>query len=201
MFSIGGGDTYSAFVSWAKVGLYVGALGLLSTLFLFSGSVTVTNSLLYADLDIDELIREQRISEPYFTTQTERGVDVTLSAAFATPSEDGGLAAQNLLAVFKDADATSLTISAATGIFDATQGIAGLSGAVRFDASDNLTIKTEAATLNLDDAVFQTDAPISGNGPFGQITADRMTLQRTAEGSKLTFTGGIKIVYQSNPND
>lgn len=201
MFNIGGNDTYSAFVSWTKVSLYVGALSLLSTLFLFSGSVTVTDSLLYADLDIDELIREQRISEPYFTTQTESGVDVIMSAAFATPDKEGGLAASNLLAIFQDTDVSSLTISAETGTFDATQVIAGLSGAVRFATQDNLTVETEAATLNLDDAVFQTNAPIAGTGPFGQITADRMTLQRTAEGAKLAFTGGVKIVYQPNADD
>jgi lipopolysaccharide export system protein LptC len=38
-------DGYSAFVEWVKTLLPIAALGLLSTIFLFSGKVDVTQSL------------------------------------------------------------------------------------------------------------------------------------------------------------
>ena len=60
-------DSYSFFVAWAKTLLPIAALGMLSTIFLFSGKVDVTQSLPYAELNVAEIIREQRITKPYFT--------------------------------------------------------------------------------------------------------------------------------------
>ncbi len=57
-------DSYSAFVTWVKTLLPIAALGLLSTIFLFSGKVDVTQSLPYAENNIDNIIREQRITRP-----------------------------------------------------------------------------------------------------------------------------------------
>jgi hypothetical protein len=55
-------DGYSALVAWLKTLLPIVALGLLSTIFLFSGKVDVTQSLPYAEHNVAEIIREQRIS-------------------------------------------------------------------------------------------------------------------------------------------
>jgi hypothetical protein len=60
-------DGYSALVAWLKTLLPIAALGLLSTIFLFSGKVDVTQSLPYAEHNVAEIIREQRITQPYFT--------------------------------------------------------------------------------------------------------------------------------------
>ena len=55
-------DGYSALVAWLKTLLPIAALGLLSTIFLFSGKVDVTQSLPYAEHNVAEIIREQRIT-------------------------------------------------------------------------------------------------------------------------------------------
>ena len=65
-------DSYSFFVTWAKTLLPIFALGMLSTIFLFSGKVDVTKSLPYAELNVAEIIREQRITKPYFTQKRIR---------------------------------------------------------------------------------------------------------------------------------
>ena len=51
-------DSYSAFVTWVKTLLPITALGLLSTIFLFSGKVDVTQSLPYAEHNVANIIRE-----------------------------------------------------------------------------------------------------------------------------------------------
>ena len=78
-------DGYSALVAWLKTLLPIVALGLLSTIFLFSGKVDVTQSLPYAEHNIAEIIREQRITQPYFTGIASNGTEIALSAAYASP--------------------------------------------------------------------------------------------------------------------
>ena len=78
-------DGYSAFVTWVKTLLPIAALGLLSTIFLFSGKVDVTQSLPYAEHNVAEIIREQRITQPYFTGISNNGTKIAISAAYASP--------------------------------------------------------------------------------------------------------------------
>ena len=78
-------DGYSALVAWLKTLLPIVALGLLSTIFLFSGKVDVTQSLPYAEHNVAEIIREQRITQPYFTGIASNGTEIALSAAYASP--------------------------------------------------------------------------------------------------------------------
>ena len=54
---LGFDDGYSAFVAWVKTLLPIAALGMLSTIFLFSGKIDVTKSLPYAELNVAEIVR------------------------------------------------------------------------------------------------------------------------------------------------
>ena len=81
------GDSYSAFVVWVKTLLPIIALGMLSTIFLFSGKVDVTQSLPYAKFNIAEIIREQRITKPYFSGVSNNGTEIVLSAAYTCNSD------------------------------------------------------------------------------------------------------------------
>ena len=81
-------NTYSGVVTWLKVILPLIALGLLSTLFLFSRARTPPTSLPFFDLALQERIREQQITGPYFVGTTENGLSLTLSADAAR--RDGG---------------------------------------------------------------------------------------------------------------
>jgi lipopolysaccharide export system protein LptC len=63
-------NTHSRMVAWAKIVLPLFALVLLSVLFLFSGKADLTDALPYAQADIDELAREQRLGAPEFAGLT-----------------------------------------------------------------------------------------------------------------------------------
>lgn len=189
-------DSYSAFVSWAKVGLYLGALVLLSTLFLFSGRVQVTDAIIYSDLDVDELVQQQRISAPYFTTQAESGVAITISAAYAQNLDDNsGLMANDLIALLENQSSGSIQIQAQQGIVQPSKQRVTLSDGITIEESSGISIAGQEATLDLISAELQSTQPIRATGPFGTFDAGAFSAQRSAEGYRLSFTGGIQLVY------
>ena len=58
-------NSYSRFVALTKVILPIIALGILSTLFLFSRNIDPTQSIPYADVDVEGLAREQQIGRAH----------------------------------------------------------------------------------------------------------------------------------------
>ena len=114
-------NTYSGVVTWLKVILPLIALGLLSTLFLFSRARTPPTSLPFFDLALQERIREQQITGPYFVGTTENGLSLTLSADAAR--RDGGdlgrLSADNVTMQIKTKAETLVIMSSQSGVLDA----------------------------------------------------------------------------------
>jgi len=65
-------NTYSRVVAWLRIALPLLALAILSTLFLLARTIDPAQNLPYADIDIDELTREQRIGNPQFAAVHRR---------------------------------------------------------------------------------------------------------------------------------
>jgi lipopolysaccharide export system protein LptC len=117
------GDSYSAFVVWVKTLLPIVALGMLSTIFLFSGKVDVTQSLPYAKLNIAEIVREQRITKPYFSGVSDNGTEITLSAAYASSDTQDSdiLNITDLSIILTSENAKTVRITAGLGILEAAK--------------------------------------------------------------------------------
>lgn len=196
-----GDDGYSTFINWVKTLLPIAALALLSTLFMFSGKVDVTQSLPYAELNVDEIIREQRISRPYFTGTTAAGTQVALSAAFATPDPDNAqnLTISSLSARFLETDETELSILADTGNLNSRTKIAQIAGNVTLSTSTGFWAKTDALRIDMDRATAESPGPLVASSPMGRIEAGQMRVQRTAGGAQIVFTNGVSLVYKPQP--
>ena len=125
-------DSYSAFVTWVKTLLPIAALGLLSTIFLFSGKVDVTQSLPYAEHNVANIIREQRITRPYFAGVSNNGTEITLSAAYASPDPENNdkLNITELSIVLQSALMRTTRITAGLGALDSATQIALVSRGV-----------------------------------------------------------------------
>jgi lipopolysaccharide export system protein LptC len=131
--------TYSRIISWLKIILPLFALAILSTIFLVSQKVDPTTSIPYADIDVDELAREQRISTPNFATVTKDGSAITLHATSAKP----------LIGV------DSLTIYQPRSKIDMVTG-----GSVEFSAAEGI-LNQETRLLTLQGDVRLQDTGIS----------------------------------------
>ena len=147
---MGGGDLYSTFVSWTKVILPTVGLLLLSTLFLFSGRVDVAQSVPYTTLNVDDLVREQRLSNPYLEGVTDTGRPYRITAAFAKPAADGTnlIAAEDLeLQLGTDAN-FDIRLTARNAEF--TNSSIDVSGNVRIRTGGELLIVSDQFQANLE---------------------------------------------------
>ena len=70
---------------------------------------------------------------------------------------------------------------------------------MRADNSTGYLIESEALTADLRKTGLVSETPVRATGPFGTITADRMSLSAAegpAERYLLVFKGKVKLVYQ-----
>lgn len=186
-------NSYSRMVGWLKIILPLAALGLLSTLFLFNADRGTQDAIPFAE--IEELAREQSISEPYFSGVAEDGSIVTLSARSAKPSDEGGLEIQALAADLRATDGTSVTMSAGSGRVEDNGRRAVLDGLVRVETSTGYRIETTGMDASLETGRLSTIGPLQARAPFGELTAGGLVVDSTNAGSQLLFTDGVRLVY------
>ncbi|MGR3436106.1 MAG: LPS export ABC transporter periplasmic protein LptC [Shimia sp.] len=187
-------DGYTRLVRVLKVALPLGALGLLSTMFFFSGEVDPTQSIPFAELDVDALIREQRLSNPYFSGVTGDGAAIAIAAASARP--DGPVVDVQTVEARLDTPGRRLTLTAAAGRIDPPGQVARLEGGTRIVTSDGFEMDTDALTSALDRTDLRSDGPLTADTPFGTLEAGGMVLTADAGGERLVFDSGVRIVYQ-----
>ena len=192
------GDGHSRLVAWLKIVLPLIALAMLSTLFLVSHRIDPGQTIPYADVDVEGLARDQRIGAPSFSALTPDGAAISFEADSARP-EDGGsrLTAVNPRARIDLPDGRSVTIRAATAMFDRGEGTAELDGDAVVTTSDGYRIATAGLRARLDRAALETTGAIVGTGPMGDLAAGRMRLTQAEDGRYLLrFDSSVKVVYR-----
>lgn len=194
-------NAYSRFVALAKIALPLLALALLSTLFLFSRNIDPTESIPYAQVDVEALVREPRIASPHYTGVTSDGTAIAVLAETARPDpKDADKASAETLSARLDfKDGSFADITSATGQVDTGHGMAYLEGGVVIDTSTGYHITTEALTTALEKTSVTSDTQVNATGPLGDLTAGSMQLDedKRAPGSYvLVFKDGVKLVYE-----
>ena len=191
-------NSYSRFVAWVKIVLPLAALALLSTMFLLSRTYDPSGALPFADVDVKELAREQRISAPNYSGVTEDGAAIALTAETARPDPEitGLVHATALRARLEAQDGSYLSLTAVSGQIDANQSQAVLDGGVVITTSTGYRIESEAVTTSLTRTEVKTPGQVEANGPPGRLTAGSMVLRETGPGQYLlVFQDGVKLVY------
>lgn len=197
-------NNYSRFVAWTKVILPIVALGLLSTLFLFSRNIDTSQSIPYAEVDIESLAQEQRIGAPNFAGVTRDGSAISITAKSARPHPENyrEIKATELTTIIEDPSGGRIDITAARGVINSAQKYVTLGGGVQIIASSGFTINTAGITALLDKTSVISDGEITAHGPLGVLNAGKMVLQaQKGENGPhlLVFKDGVKMVY--NPKD
>jgi len=188
---------HSQLVVWTKIILPIGAIALLSTLFLFARGTTDPGDIPFAE--IDEMAREQQISEPQFSGVASDGSIIEITAKAAKP-ENGSLetlAITSPLLTLNAVDGTSLTIQAGEGILDNTTQRAELTGLARLDTSSGYSMETGGLIAALDTGEVTSTGPLEIRAPFGAIDAGRVSFTVTSDGTgqQMRFTEGVTLVY------
>ena len=192
-----GANRYSTLVAWAKVILPLVALALLSTLFLFSRTPNPDDALPFADVDLEQLASEQRLSRPRFAGTLGDGRAVTLSADSATQN---GARPNFIHLVNVSADVAlsarqTLALSAAIGDFDLPGRMIGLSGAVDVSTISGYRLLSEEIRLSMDELHLSAPGRVVITGPGLTLEAGAMELTDSDGQALVGFTGGVRLLY------
>ncbi|MEM9837949.1 MAG: LPS export ABC transporter periplasmic protein LptC [Pseudomonadota bacterium] len=88
-----------------------------------------------------------------------------------------------------------MTVRADDGLYDQDAQVMDLSSNVEMaqgSGEGTFILNTEAATMNLDSQVLQSNAEVTGAGEQGTLRADRGTLYQNED--RLVLEGGVKII-------
>ncbi|MEL6914734.1 MAG: hypothetical protein AAFP13_09535 [Pseudomonadota bacterium] len=194
-------DGYSRLVNALRVLLPLGALGLLSTLFFFSGEVDPTQSIPYVELDVERLAEEQRVTSPYFAGVTNDGTAITLTGSAVIPDLTGRdrFTLETMDARFETAESLVLTAQASTAEIDNDTGRARLEGDTVLETSDGMRIETAGIDVDLGSADLVTLGPVFARAPFGRVRAERLEMVRPSADAphRIVFQGDVRLLYDT----
>ncbi|WP_298858803.1 LPS export ABC transporter periplasmic protein LptC [uncultured Sulfitobacter sp.] len=195
-------DRYSRMVSLLKVAFPLAALALLSTLFLLARVMDSDTAIPFADVEIQERLRDQQITGPFFSGTTQTGDQMSFSAKKLVTLQDnvGTNRAEEVVAKLQTAQGTIFQLQADVAELDIAGNTAHLSGAVSMDTSTGYRINTAELTSNISTLDVTAPQRVEATGPLGVFTAGNMRIfsPNDAENTQMLFSGGVKLVYTPN---
>jgi lipopolysaccharide export system protein LptC len=192
-------NAYSRLVGTLKVVLPIIALGILSTLFLLSEPPDPERALPFADVDVVQLAREQRLTEPQYAGVLGNGREITLVADAAVPDFErtNVIVTDNVTGQIALADQQTLHFDARAGTIDVARRVADLSGDVIAEVTQGYRLFSDAVELQLGEfgMISPGDVVIVGDGLT--LTAGAMDLQGPDGEAVVSFTGGVRVLYEA----
>ncbi|MEC9196444.1 MAG: LPS export ABC transporter periplasmic protein LptC [Pseudomonadota bacterium] len=191
-------NTYSVVISWVKIVLPLVAVLLLSSIFLLSRRIDPEAAIPYAEDDIIQMIREQRLSKPDYQGKTRDGGVLSVSAEAARPSGDGTDegTADDVVARLTRPDGTIIDLVSDYGDLSDTKLIT-FSGKVQMNTSDGYQITSERVISSMEKTDVVSPGPVTGTGPFGRIDAGNMhlTIPEGQDQMITVFENGVHLIY------
>lgn len=193
-----GSNRYSQVVSYVKIVLPIIAIGILSTLFLLSRTPDPERAIPFANVDLEELAREQRLGSPRYAGTTNAGREVVVVAETAAPV-DGQLdliSVDTLDARIELDDTRFVDITSLQGVINLETNIADLSTDVEVADSTGYTLDTENLLVNFREFAMSSPTDVVVEGPGFHLEAGSMDLSGAEGAQVLIFNGGVKVLYQ-----
>jgi lipopolysaccharide export system protein LptC len=193
-------NTYSRVVAWLKVLLPVIALVLLSTMFLISRTIDPSRAIPFANVDVEGMVRDQRISSPAFSGVTKDGAALSITAETARPLPDNadGMSAETLKARIETPDGARVDIEAAEAVVVGAASVLTLSGGVVVTTSTDYRIEATGLVTKMDRAEMESEGAVQATGPLGTLDAGQARIA-PADGDAstylLVFKDGVKLIY------
>lgn len=191
-------NRYSRLVGGLKVVLPIAALALLSTLFLFSDPPDPDRALPYAEVDVAQLARELRLTQPRFAGVMPDGREVTLVARTAAPDfeETNVIVTDQIEGRIALSEDGFVLLDAGEGRIDVAGRIANLSGGVEAETTQGYRVVSDTMRLSLADLGMATPEAVRIDGPGLQLEAGAMVLDGPGGAAVLSFTGGVRVLYE-----
>ena len=186
-------------VSLLKVLFPLLALALLSTVFLLSRVIDPDTAIPFADKEIQDRLRDQQVTGPFFSGTTANGDQISFSAEILTTpqNEVGANRAESVRVVMDLAGGATVTLQADVAHFELTRDRAELSGDVVIETSTDYMIQSDRLTAQMTDFDVRSPGPVTARSPMGTLHAGSMVLSapNPGEPAQLIFKNGVKLIY------
>ena len=188
---------HSRLVSVLKVLLPLIALVLLSTLFLFSRKINPEDAIPYATVDVEDRLRDPKMTDAGFAGMTADGSSLTIAAVEAKPTAEGG-ALKLVQGLLQTPDGAKTELASAAVALVSAQKMIELSDGAELRAASGYVVQAQGFGVSTADTRIESRGAISAIGPGGQLSADHMLLsQQGANGPYLlVFNGKVRLLYQ-----
>lgn len=192
-----------------RLGLPLGALVLMSTIFLASRHVDPNRAAAMSELDLEEIAREPRIGQARIAGVTAENAALTISARAIRSVNDLQTRAPLFLRMEAPEGAldfqsgAALRFRAAQGMIAQAENRVTLEQDVQLTSDTGYDLRMQALHADLRATDFQGIGPIAGTGPAGQLQAESLTITaltraggQAPSGYLLAFAGDVRLLYQ-----
>ncbi|WP_425093817.1 hypothetical protein [Tropicimonas sp. S265A] len=193
-------NLYSQFVTLAKITLPVLGLGLLSSLFLLSNEGREVGELPYSEVELEDIVENQRVGGPRYQTILENGSSVDLRARTARPllTSPGEFLAEEVFGILKTSGGTEITLDGGQARIDQNAKIAVIDDGLRIvhGAGYIMTARGGTTTFDGTEAVSEGDVVVVGeqitlNAARAELKPDPATNSQV-----IVFSGGVRVLYK-----
>jgi len=189
-------------VALLKVIFPLAALALLSTLFLLSRAMETETPIPFADKEIQDRLRDQQITGPFFSSTTADGDMLSFSAGrmLTVGARVGTNRAEDVLARLETAAGATFQLQANVAQLDIAGNTADLSGDVSMTTSTGYQVNTAQLTTLISALDLTTEGEVQAIGPLGRLTAGKMRVfaPKNTDATQMLFSDGVKLVYTPN---
>lgn len=191
-------DRHSRAVAYLKVLMPLAALALMSTMFLISRGVDTEAVIPFAQQEIEERMKGQQVTAPFFSGVSTGGDEIIVTAELARPgSRDAPAQATALSGNIRLSQGGRITLVSESGALHPGQGTAVFSGGVTITSTSGMIVQTEELHTALDGLEANSPGPVQADGPFGRLNAGTMQIgTKTSDGPiHMLFKNGVKLLY------
>lgn len=142
----------------------------------------------------------ERVVGARYTGRDEQGRPFTIESAAASRTggatgDQADLQAPRLdyASLFGEQAQNASAALAEMGRYDEQSRTLSLEGSVRFSTRSGYVFRTEAASVDLENARIFGDAPIAGRAPWGEVQANGFEVRD--RGDRIRFTGGVVMRF------
>lgn len=189
---------------FARLVLPLGAVTLLSTIFLLPQTIDPERAIELAEIDVAEITREPRVGAARFAGVTQDETAVTIRAR--TVRSSGDLVQAGPMVLTLEEPEGTLRFPAGRiaqfqgneGRIDQPAGLLHLQGGVRLETSDGYVLSMPELRSALGQTHVEGQGGVSGTAPSGEITSDSVELTRIEgrdDGYLLAFRGNVRLIY------
>lgn len=192
-------NLHSRVVTILKVVLPLIALALLSTLFLFSRKINPEDAIPYAKVDVEERLRDPKMTDAGFAGMTQDGASIAMTAAEAKPDATGA-SLRLVMGTLQTPDGIKTEVAASAVAVDTAKKMIELTGGAELHSSNGYVVQAQGLGVATDRTRVESRGDVSAQGPVGQLTADHMLLTQEGEVGPyvLVFNGKVRLLYQPN---